>query len=163
MQSSRISRTPNVQAELCIQVCQSDSPLSHPTNIYIRKHMDKHLRPYKCHVPTCTVNSFATAGDLKRHEREVHSTPVHNCPITTCKRNRRGFSRKDNLVQHMSRTHDQVQDMGTSIASSSSSPPVLAFGNESVPGEAFTVQDSVGSNGNLESTECGTFEVNFGQ
>lgn len=68
--------------------------------------MNKHLRPYNCSIPTCKVNPFATKGDLHRHQREVHSSPgVHNCPITTCQRHTRGFSRKQNLMQHIERLH----------------------------------------------------------
>lgn len=68
--------------------------------------MDKHIRPFKCPIAGCRVNNFATSGDLKRHEREVHAAPTFVCPITSCKRHRKGFSRKDNLAQHMRRTHE---------------------------------------------------------
>lgn len=99
--------------------------------------MDKHLRPYKCPVPACTVNNFATPGDLKRHEQEVHATPAYNCPITTCKRHRRGFSRKDNLVQHLKRTHnhDQDQDMENTTAFS---PPAWSLGNDFAAEQSFS-------------------------
>ncbi|ORY04550.1 hypothetical protein BCR34DRAFT_667071 [Clohesyomyces aquaticus] len=37
------------------------------------KHMDKHERPYKCHVKGCEkLQGFTYSGGLLRHEREVH-------------------------------------------------------------------------------------------
>lgn len=70
--------------------------------------MDKHLRPYKCPKSGCNVKDFTNAGDLKRHQREVHGTHAFICPVSSCKRHRRGFGRKDNLVQHLRRTHPAV-------------------------------------------------------
>lgn len=78
--------------------------------------MDRHFRPYKCQVLSCKVTDFASRGDLKRHEREVHTPPSLVCHIISCKRHRRGFSRKDNLVQHMKRAHNQ-EDFGDMTAS----------------------------------------------
>ncbi|KUJ11719.1 uncharacterized protein LY89DRAFT_674283 [Mollisia scopiformis] len=95
------------QARKCQHPGCKDQRLFTQPSAY-KKHTDKHLRPFKCPVPTCTVNSFATPGDLKRHEREVHAAPAYIYPIISCKRHRRGFSRKDNLVQHLRRTHDLV-------------------------------------------------------
>jgi hypothetical protein len=42
---------------------------------------------------------------LKRHEREVHGDHAHVCLIAGCKRNRRGFSRRNNFLQHLRRAH----------------------------------------------------------
>ncbi|KAH8748501.1 hypothetical protein BGZ57DRAFT_776515 [Hyaloscypha finlandica] len=69
--------------------------------------MDKHTRPYKCPITGCKVKDFSNAGDLRRHRREVHTSPAFTCPITTCKRHRKGFGRKDNLIQHLKRTHSE--------------------------------------------------------
>jgi uncharacterized Zn-finger protein len=69
--------------------------------------MDKHTRPYKCPISGCTVKDFSNAGDLRRHRREVHTLPAFTCPIVTCKRFRKGFGRKDNLIQHLKRTHGE--------------------------------------------------------
>ena len=67
--------------------------------------MDKHTRPYKCPISGCKVKDFSNPGDLRRHRREVHTLPAFTCPIITCKRYRKGFGRKDNLTQHLKRTH----------------------------------------------------------
>lgn len=69
--------------------------------------MDKHNRPYKCLISGCNVKNFSNAGDLRRHRQEVHSSPAFTCPIVICKRNRKGFGRKDNLIQHLKRTHGE--------------------------------------------------------
>ena len=74
---------------------------------FSRKHVDKHTRPYKCPLSGCKVKDFSNAGDLRRHRREVHTSPAFTCPIDTCKRHRKGFGRKDSLVQHLKRTHGE--------------------------------------------------------
>jgi len=78
--------------------------------------MDKHTRPYKCTISGCTVKDFSNLGDLRRHRREVHSSPSFICPVVTCNRHRRGFGRRDNLTQHLKRTHT-VDPTGAALAS----------------------------------------------
>ncbi|KAH6684224.1 hypothetical protein B0J14DRAFT_572418 [Halenospora varia] len=73
--------------------------------------MDKHLRPYKCTDHNCKSKDFGTAGDLKRHRHSAHGTRVHTCPVSSCKRHRHGFTRKDNLTDHMKRIHKNPQDL----------------------------------------------------
>ncbi|KAK3903104.1 cell wall transcription factor ACE2 [Staphylotrichum tortipilum] len=78
------------------------------------KHMDKHERPYKCVEPTCQkLLGFTYSGGLLRHEREVHKmhggpkNPVF-CPHAACKRfveGGHGFTRQENLNEHMRRVH----------------------------------------------------------
>lgn len=77
--------------------------------------MDKHDRPYKCNVKGCEkLQGFTYAGGLLRHEREVHK--MHDgtkrtlfCPFPDCKRNSgSGFSRKDNLAEHIRRIHPRT-------------------------------------------------------
>lgn len=80
--------------------------------------MDKHTRPYKCPISGCKVKDFSNAGDLRRHRREVHSSPSFICPVATCKRRRKGFGRKDNLAQHLKRTHSE-DAIESALASSS--------------------------------------------
>ena len=67
--------------------------------------MDKHNKPYKCLTAGCKEKRFSNAGDLRRHEREVHGRPTFTCPVVSCKRHRKGFSRKDNLLYHLRRLH----------------------------------------------------------
>jgi hypothetical protein len=74
--------------------------------------MDKHDRPYKCPAEGCEkLPGFTYSGGLLRHEREVHGkhggpkNPL-NCPHAFCKRHRgKGFSRLENLNEHLRRVH----------------------------------------------------------
>ncbi|KAJ2903016.1 uncharacterized protein MKZ38_010522 [Zalerion maritima] len=82
------------------------------------KHMDKHDRPYKCAAPGCEkLPGFTYSGGLLRHEREVHGlyggpkNPLH-CPHPNCKRHSgKGFSRQENLNEHLRRVHT-TQSLG---------------------------------------------------
>ncbi|KAH8683253.1 hypothetical protein BGZ60DRAFT_215291 [Tricladium varicosporioides] len=74
-------------------------------NSTYRKHMDKHVRPYKCFETNCKTPDFASAGDLKRHQHSIHGKHTFTCSILSCKRNRLGFARRDNLAEHMKRVH----------------------------------------------------------
>jgi hypothetical protein len=78
------------------------------------KHMDKHDRPYKCTAEGCEkLPGFTYSGGLLRHEREVHGKhggprQSFNCPHPNCKRNAgKGFSRLENLNEHLRRVHTQ--------------------------------------------------------
>ncbi|KAK0116290.1 hypothetical protein ONS95_013312 [Cadophora gregata] len=72
-----------------------------------RRHMNKHERPYKCTTSNCKAREFTNPGDLKRHQRTVHSKGAFFCPISSCKRHARGFGRKDNRDEHLKRVHSQ--------------------------------------------------------
>ena len=74
--------------------------------------MDKHERPYVCEEPECeNVRGFTYSGGLLRHQREVHRQhggPKASCmcPYPDCKRHVGvGFSRKENLAEHLRRVH----------------------------------------------------------
>ncbi|KAF5235003.1 hypothetical protein FANTH_11842 [Fusarium anthophilum] len=76
------------------------------------KHMDKHERPYRCPAEGCeNLPGFTYSGGLLRHEREVHGKhggPKNtvNCPHPNCKRHTgKGFSRQENLNEHLRRVH----------------------------------------------------------
>lgn len=76
------------------------------------KHMDKHERPYRCPAAGCeNLPGFTYSGGLLRHEREVHGKhggPKNtvNCPHPNCKRHTgKGFSRQENLNEHLRRVH----------------------------------------------------------
>ncbi|ORY68730.1 uncharacterized protein BCR38DRAFT_336218 [Pseudomassariella vexata] len=81
------------------------------------KHMDKHDRPYRCLVEGCEkLPGFTYSGGLLRHEREVHhkhggpKNPL-NCPHPNCKRHTgKGFSRLENLNEHLRRVHTNNLD-----------------------------------------------------
>ncbi|CAH0018023.1 unnamed protein product [Clonostachys rhizophaga] len=89
------------------------------------KHMDKHERPYRCLVEGCeNLPGFTYSGGLLRHEREVHGKhggPKNtvNCPHPNCKRHTgKGFSRQENLNEHLRRVHTSPDN--------EASPPVDA-------------------------------------
>lgn len=74
--------------------------------------MDKHDRPYRCtHLSCAKLQGFTYSGGLLRHEREVHGKhggPKAQlmCPHPDCKRhNGKGFTRKENLNEHLRRVH----------------------------------------------------------
>ncbi|MCJ1432764.1 hypothetical protein MMC27_002121 [Xylographa pallens] len=79
------------------------------------KHMDKHTRPYVCGESGCEkIQGFTYSGGLLRHEREVHKQhggpkAPRMCPHRDCKRSSgTGFSRKENLNEHLRRVHRGV-------------------------------------------------------
>lgn len=80
---------------------------------YGRKHMDKHTRPYVCEEVGCErIQGFTYSGGLHRHQREVHhkhGDPKISClcPHRDCQRSivGRGFTRKENLAEHLRRVH----------------------------------------------------------
>ncbi|KAF4459428.1 fungal specific transcription factor [Fusarium albosuccineum] len=79
------------------------------------KHMDKHERPYRCPAEGCeNLPGFTYSGGLLRHEREVHGKhggPKNtvNCPHPNCKRHTgKGFSRQENLNEHLRRVHTNM-------------------------------------------------------
>ena len=78
--------------------------------------MDKHDRPYICNDPGCEkTQGFTYSGGLLRHKREVHGKQEglrlsFMCPHTSCKRSSgKGFSRKENLNEHLRRVHRGVR------------------------------------------------------
>ncbi|KAE9373011.1 hypothetical protein N431DRAFT_438411 [Stipitochalara longipes BDJ] len=76
-----------------------------PSELALRKHQDKHQRPYNCTVPDCKHPRFGDKGGLDRHKREVHGSKTYRCPLTSCKGHTRGFARKYNLFEHQKRCH----------------------------------------------------------
>lgn len=96
--------------------------------------MDKHNRPYVCDEQGCEkIQGFTYSGGLLRHQREVHRQhggPKASCmcPHRDCKRSTgTGFSRKENLYEHLRRVHRGVGNerdppQAASIAPVSSSP-----------------------------------------
>lgn len=75
--------------------------------------MDKHNRPYLCEEIGCErIQGFTYSGGLHRHQREVHhkhGDPKISClcPHRDCQRSivGRGFTRKENLAEHLRRVH----------------------------------------------------------
>lgn len=75
------------------------------------KHMDKHDRPYKCMEPGCDkIQGFTYSGGLLRHQREVHKKNINAkkplmCPYADCRSTGHGFTRQENLKEHLRRRH----------------------------------------------------------
>lgn len=77
--------------------------------------MDKHTRPYICSESGCEkIQGFTYSGGLLRHQREVHKQhggpkAPRMCPHRSCNRSTgTGFSRKENLNEHLRRVHRGV-------------------------------------------------------
>ena len=90
------------------------------------KHLDSHLKPYRCKVLACAELQFSSTACLLRHEREAHGMHGHGekphlCTFQDCDRSvpGNGFPRRWNLFDHMKRVHDYT---GSPSSSSSSSP-----------------------------------------
>ena len=84
--------------------------------------MDKHNRPYICEERGCEKNpGFTYQGGLLRHQREVHHQhggPKASCmcPHSDCNRSTgAGFSRRENLLEHLRRRHRGVEDQSTDL------------------------------------------------
>ncbi|CAF9903314.1 MAG: hypothetical protein HETSPECPRED_000209 [Heterodermia speciosa] len=82
--------------------------------------MDKHNRPYICEERGCEkILGFTYSGGLLRHQREVHRQhggpkAACMCPHSDCKRSTgAGFSRRENLIEHLRRRHRGVEDLST--------------------------------------------------
>ena len=83
--------------------------------------MDKHDRPYRCPQAQCAkLQGFTYSGGLLRHEREVHGKhggPKEQlrCTVPECKRHTgKGFTRKENLNEHLRRVHGITATADTS-------------------------------------------------
>ena len=81
--------------------------------------MDKHERPYKCTITSCKFKDFTNAGDLKRHQQQIHGNHGLPCPVSSCKRHHgKGFGRKDNLREHLKRIHGLEHSLASDEAES---------------------------------------------
>nr|POF08162.1 hypothetical protein CFP56_62742 [Quercus suber] len=103
----------NAEGKYCCNFSNDCSALTFDRKCEWSKHMDKHDRPYRCQDPLCAkLQGFTYSGGLLRHEREVHNKhggPKEQlmCPVADCKRHSgKGFTRKENLHEHMRRVHE---------------------------------------------------------
>lgn len=79
------------------------------------KHLDSHLKPYRCRNAECSILKFSSTACLLRHEREAHGLHGHGekpylCLFRDCDRSQptQGFPRQWNLRDHMKRVHNYV-------------------------------------------------------
>ncbi|KAI7518520.1 hypothetical protein KC316_g20422 [Hortaea werneckii] len=90
--------------------------------------MDKHDRPYRCtHQECAKLQGFTYSGGLLRHEREVHGKhggpkAALMCPFEDCKRHSgKGFTRKENLNEHIRRVHESKGQAASQVQEPSQS------------------------------------------
>ncbi|KAI0479737.1 hypothetical protein F4859DRAFT_529876 [Xylaria cf. heliscus] len=84
------------------------------TKSELKKHDQRHKKPFKCDVKDCTrsVEGFSTTNDLDRHKRSVHpeSQTLGNrymCQIGACKSKAKIWPRADNFKAHLKRVHSK--------------------------------------------------------
>lgn len=92
----------------------------------VSKHLDSHLKPYRCKLSTCSTLAFSSTACLLRHEREAHGMHGHGdkphlCTYQDCERSilGNGFPRRWNLYDHMRRVHGYT---GSASSPGSTSP-----------------------------------------
>lgn len=102
------------------------------------KHLDSHLKPYRCKVSSCVSVPFSSTACLLRHEREAHGMHGHGekphlCRFSTCERSQpgNGFPRRWNLGDHMKRMHEYTGAYST--GSSSPSPSSTGSSYQGIP------------------------------
>lgn len=88
------------------------------------KHLDSHLKPYRCKASSCVSVTFSSSACMLRHEREAHGMHGHGenlCYFPACERSQpgNGFRRRWNLGDHMKRMHNYI---GPAFSAASSSP-----------------------------------------
>ncbi|RDI83261.1 hypothetical protein Vi05172_g6476 [Venturia inaequalis] len=77
------------------------------------KHIDSHLKPFRCKSNKCNDLQFSSTACLLRHEREAHDMHGHAeslCEYPPCNRSQpgQGFRRSYNCKDHMTRCHGWV-------------------------------------------------------
>ncbi|KAE8454094.1 hypothetical protein EG329_007872 [Mollisiaceae sp. DMI_Dod_QoI] len=70
----------------------------------LKKHLDRHNKPYICLELSCNA-IFGDKAGLQRHEREKHGNIKFRCPLPSCQRSITGFARKRNLDLHIKNRH----------------------------------------------------------
>ena len=93
----------------------------HTADILRSKHLDSHLKPYRCSRSECSNLQFSSTACLLRHEREAHALHGHGdkpyrCRFRGCDRAQhgQGFPRLWNLRDHMKRVHDFIEESSES-------------------------------------------------
>jgi len=80
------------------------------------KHIDSHLKPFRCRKPGCANQAFSSVACRLRHEREMHK--MHNAEEFLCrydgpcerKQPGNGFARSFNRGDHEKRVHHIFQE-----------------------------------------------------
>ena len=100
----------------------------------LSKHLDSHLKPYRCKVSACVAVPFSSTACLLRHEREAHGMHGHGekphlCWFQDCDRSvsGNGFPRRWNLFDHMKRVHDHTGHASSNESNSPSPSSVSSY------------------------------------
>jgi len=76
----------------------------------LKKHLEKHTKPYHCTEPICIHLSFGDKAGLRRHETEKHGkhgAVKYFCQQETCPRHLRGFARRNHRDLHVKACHGE--------------------------------------------------------
>lgn len=84
----------------------------------LKKHWEKHTKPYVCEELECNSLAFGDKAGLHRHETEKHGK--HNarrylCPVQLCPRASKGFPRKRNRDVHLNTRHQIQSAVGSGV------------------------------------------------
>src|SRR5215469_539704 len=82
----------------------------------VSKHIDSHLKPFRCRKAGCANQAFSSVACRLRHEREMHK--MHNAEEFLCrydgtcerKQSGNGFARSFNRGDHEKRVHHIFQE-----------------------------------------------------
>jgi len=75
----------------------------------LKRHVKQHIKSHSCPQPACNTD-FARASDLARHIKNKHTNgQKFYCPQQECKYHDHGFARKDKLLEHTKKTHDNFR------------------------------------------------------
>ncbi|KAI1344765.1 hypothetical protein F5Y15DRAFT_4285 [Xylariaceae sp. FL0016] len=104
MNDRQIQLEPPLVCETCAKSLRTKSEL--------RKHQQRHTKPFKCDVLDCPRlgEGFSTTNDLERHKRSVHPAAEalgnrYRCTIGSCKTKDKRWPRADNFKAHLKRVH----------------------------------------------------------
>ncbi|ORY59452.1 uncharacterized protein BCR38DRAFT_57368 [Pseudomassariella vexata] len=119
---------PERRKELICETCKKVLK----TNSELKKHRQRHTKPYTCDVPGCTrIEGFSTTNDLYRHKRSVHKDEAaqgnwYRCLLDNCGSKAKIWPRADNFRAHLKRCHSQnikSEDEGLERYAYRPSPP----------------------------------------
>lgn len=87
--------------------------MKRPTNRRLRKHHQRHTKPFLCAEPGCSRlnDGFSTQNDLARHQRSVHkdlsytSGKQYRCTLGQCQDKPKIWPRGDNFRNHLRNLH----------------------------------------------------------
>ncbi|KAN0091780.1 hypothetical protein V8E51_017627 [Hyaloscypha variabilis] len=89
----------------------------------LRKHWERHTKPYICQELGCNAITFGDKASLRRHETEKHAkhdAKRYLCPVESCPRASKGFPRKRNRDAHLTTHHmSSVSVVGNGTAAGS--------------------------------------------